>query len=103
MKCTHQKKENKMDREQFRKEVRLTRGKLTNMDSYMNNIYDDGVPELRDLCINNKQMGIKNISELTNLTHDEQYELYDWLKAKGFKASKNEMSLKISFIIVGIR
>ena len=92
-----------MDREQFRKEVRLTRGKLTNMDSYMNNIYDDGVPELRDLCINNKQMGIKNISELTNLTHDEQYELYDWLKAKGFKASKNEMSLKISFIIVGIR
>ena len=92
-----------MDREQFRKEVRLTRGKLTNMDSYMNNIYDDGVPELRDLCINNKQMGIKNISELTNLTHDEQYELYDWLKAKGFKASKNDMSLKISFIIVGIR
>jgi len=88
-----------MTKEQFRDKVRETRGKLSNMDNYMDKIYDDGIPELRDLCINNKQMGIKNISELTNLSYDEQFEWYDWLKAKGFKATKNELELKISSIL----
>jgi len=88
-----------MTKEQFRQEVRNTRGKLTNFDVYMDKIYDDGIPELRDLCINNKQMGIKNISELTNLSYDEQFEWYDWLKDKGFKATKNELELKISSIL----
>ena len=84
---------------EFKEETRRVRGMLKGMDVYLDKIYREGIIELRDLCINNKQMGIKNISELTNLTHSEQYEWYEWISAKGFKASKNEMELKIASLI----
>ena len=93
-------KDYKMTKEQFKQEVRLVRGKLSKLDSELDKIYTDGISELRDLCINSKQMGIKNISELTNLTFSEQYEWYEWIVAKGFKATKNEMELKISSILI---
>ena len=89
-----------MTKEQFKEEVRQTRGRLRDMDNCMDMIFNDGIPELRDLCINSKQMGIRNISELTHLTHEEQYEWYDWLAAKGFKASRNEIELMISAMIM---
>ena len=89
-----------MTLEQFKIETRLTRGRLSKLDSELDKIYTDGIPELRDLCISSKQMGIRNISELTHLTHEEQYEWYDWLAAKGFKASRNEIELMISAMIM---
>ena len=89
-----------MTKEQFKIEVRQTRGRLRDMDNCMDMIFDNGIPELRDLCINSKQMGIRNISELTHLTHEEQYEWYDWLAAKGFKANRNEVELMISAMIM---
>ncbi len=85
---------------EFKDETRRVRGTLKGMDVYLDKIYREGIIELRDLCINSKQMGIKNISELTNLTLSEQYEWYEWISAKGFKASKNEMELKISSILI---
>ena len=89
-----------MTKEQFKTEVRQTRGRLRDMDNCMDMIFDNGILELRDLCINSKQMGIRNISELTHLTHEEQYEWYDWLAAKGFKANRNEIELMISAMIM---
>ena len=89
-----------MTKEQFKTEVRQTRGRLRDMDNCMDMIFDNGILELRDLCINSKQMGIRNISELTHLTHEEQYEWYDWLAAKGFKANRNEVELMISAMIM---
>lgn len=89
-----------MTLEQFKTEVRQTRGRLRDMDNCMDMIFNDGIPELRDLCINSKQMGIRNISELTHLTHEEQYEWYDWLAAKGFKANRNEVEIMISAMIM---
>ena len=85
---------------EFKDETRRVRGTLKDMDVYLDKIYKEGIIELRDLCINSKQMGIKNISELTNLTLSEQYEWYEWISAKGFKATKNEMELKISSILI---
>ena len=89
-----------MTLEQFKIEVRQTRGRLRDMDNCMDMIFDNGILELRDLCINSKQMGIRNISELTHLTYEEQYEWYDWLAAKGFKANRNEIELMISAMIM---
>ena len=89
-----------MTLEQFKTEVRQTRGRLRDMDNCMDMIFNDGIPELRDLCISSKQMGIRNISELTHLTHEEQYEWYDWLAAKGFKANRNEVEIMISAMIM---
>jgi hypothetical protein len=85
---------------EFKEEVRRVRGTLKDMDVYLDKIYREGIMELRDLCINSKQMGIKNISELTNLTFSEQFEWYEWIVAKGFKATKNELELKISSILI---
>ena len=89
-----------MTKEQFKTEVRQTRGRLRDMDNCMDMIFDNGIPELRYLCTDSKQMGIRNISELTHLTHEEQYEWYDWLAAKGFKANRNEVELMISAMIM---
>ena len=85
---------------EFKEEVRRVRGMLKDMDVYLDKIHREGIMELRDLCINSKQMDIKNISELTNLTFSEQYEWYEWIAAKGFKATKNELELKISSILI---
>ena len=85
---------------EFKEEVRRVRGTLKDMDVYLDRIHREGIMELRDLCINSKQMGIKNISELTNLTFSEQFEWYEWISAKGFRATKNEMELKISSILI---
>ena len=85
---------------EFKEEVRRVRGTLKDMDVYLDKIHREGIMELRDLCINSKQMGIKNISELTNLTFSEQFEWYEWISAKGFRATKNEMELKISSILI---
>ena len=85
---------------EFKEEVRRVRGTLKGMDVYLAKIHREGIMELRDLCINSKQMGIKNISKLTHLTREEQYEWYEWIAAKGFKATKNEMELKISSILI---
>ena len=85
---------------EFKEEVRRVRGTLKDMDVYLDKIHGEGILELRDLCINSKQMGIKNISELTNLTFSEQFEWYEWIAAKGFKATKNELELMISAMIM---
>jgi|SaaInlV_120m_DNA_4_1040238.scaffolds.fasta_scaffold45967_2 hypothetical protein len=87
-----------MTAEEFKKETRLTRGRLTNLDKELNLIYYEGIEELQLLCYKNKQMGIVNIAELTYLPISGQEQWYEWLSEKGFKATKNEMELKLSLI-----
>lgn len=84
-----------MNLEEFKSETRLTRGRLSNMDEELDTIYNDGILLLRLLCYKNKQMGIANIAELTKLTEIQQLNWYKWLESKGFKATKNEMELKL--------
>jgi len=84
-----------MTKIEFKTETRLARGKLSKLDGELDTIYNDGIVELRELCYKNKQMGITNIAELTKLDAKDQKNWFVWLSAKGFKATKNEMELKI--------
>lgn len=86
-----------MTRKDFIEKVQDVRGGLKRAKevALMEIIYDDGIHELRELAYGQKQMGIKNIAELTKLQPLDQYGLFKWLHAKGFKATKNEMELKV--------
>jgi len=77
----------------FKTEVRLARGKLTNHDVDMETIYRHGTAQLRDFTLTKKLMGIKNIAWIATQPPVYQNEFTEWMDEKDWKADKNELDL----------
>ena len=79
--------------EEFKREVRATRGKLTKHDKDLREIYVSGTEELREFTLKKKLMGVHNIAWIATNTTAYQDEFTQWMADKNWKANKNELDL----------
>ncbi len=77
----------------FKTEVRLNRGKLTNYDQELEDIYNLGIIELAYFTIEKKLMGIRNIAWVASQPMTYQEKFLKWMAEKGWKATANEIDL----------
>ena len=85
-----------MTLQQFKTETRLSRGKLTNHDQDLEDIYTLGVPGLVYFTMDRKLMGIANIAHIAQRPKEYQVKFLTWMADKGWKATKNELELRLS-------
>ena len=82
-----------MTLEDFKREVRDRRGKLTKHDQDLMDIYLGGSEALKDFTLNKKLMGVRNIAWVSAQSDAYQKRFTEWMADKNWKAQKNEIEM----------
>ena len=85
-----------MKYDEFAREVRLTRGRLTKHDNDIRDIYLGGTDELKEFTLKKKLMGVRNIAWIATQTVEYQDKFTKWMSEKNWKAPKHELDLWFS-------
>ncbi len=85
---------------EYRAELRLNRGRLTKMNTQMDDIYKNATKEFAYMMIKNKAIGLDNACDIVDkLTHVEQNTLVGFIGTKVPKANAHDIELKVLRII----
>ena len=82
-----------MTLQDFKDEVRATRGKLTKHETDLEVIYHNGIPELLQFTLEKKLMGVRNITWIALRPINVQETFIKWMASKNWKATKDELDL----------
>ena len=83
-----------MELNEFKKEMRIYRGRLSSMDEVMANIYVKSSDEMFNWTLQTKHLGLRKISEICDrLTAEEQDEFLIWHSAE--KRRVRDIDLKL--------
>ena len=85
-----------MKYDEFAREVRLTRGRLTKYDNDIRDIFLGGTKELKEFTLKKKLMGVRNIAWISTQTVKYQDKFTKWMAEKNWKAPKHELDLWFS-------
>ena len=77
-----------MTLDKFKQQMRTNRGKLTNCDEDMENIYNYGVPGVLYYMLDTKQIGVASGADLAVSSHTNQLDFLKWITPK---KTKNEI------------
>ncbi len=80
----------------FKQQTRLSRGKLTNHDQDLEDIYNLGIPGLIYFTMDKKLMGISNIAWMAHQPKVYQVEFLKWMANLQWKATAENINLWIS-------
>jgi hypothetical protein len=83
-----------MELDEFKREMRVYRGRLSSMDEVMANIYVKSSDEMFNWALQTKHVGLRKISEICDrLTVEEQDEFLIWHSAEKRRARDIDLKL----------